>query len=240
MNLGTFRSMLAGYIGREPGTFVSHGINMLDRAVNQARKYAERRHRFECARDSVVIRGLSLADGGLLSSAVSLSEQGRRVSVRTIERAFLPFDDGSGQFQVEVWSRDADMRDTGRQFAGLSSTDPRQVPISQRNTGPFRLVRSNDRVYLSPRDANTSATTRDVYMDVVMWLPDYVKDHDTDFFLQHCEDFMLLRSVYQLNFMLKEDQRVTISAGAMAEAWETVLAVDNDAVTGASDDANLD
>lgn len=239
MTLGTFRSLLAGFMNRDPGTFVVHNVNMLDRAANQARKWAERQHRFECARASAVIRGVSLTDGGLLSSAVSVGEPGRLLKVRTIERAFLPFQDNTGQFQIEVVSRDSDMREKGRAFKNVQTTDPRTIKPWV-GSGTFRLVRHNNLIYLSPFDQTTSSTNRDVFMDVVVWLPDYVKDDDNDFFLEHCEDFMVLRSVYQLNFMLKEDQRVVISAKAMEELWETVLKVDNDAVTGSCDDANLE
>lgn len=231
--------MLAGYMGREPSTFAVYGVNLLARAINQARKSAERQHRFECARESVVVRGVSLTDGGLLSSAVSVQEPGRRVSVRTIERAFLPFSDNSGQFLIEVVSRDADMREIGRHFKNVQTTDPRYI-LPGANAGTFRLVRNNDRIYLSPFDQTSASASRDVYMDVVKWMPDYTKEEDSDFFLDHCEDYMLMRAVYQLNFMLKEDQRVTISAAAMKDAWETVLRVDNDAVSGSSDDASLD
>lgn len=237
MTLGTFRNMLAGYMGRDAGTFVVNNVNLLDRAINQARKWAERQHRFECARESVVIRGVSGTDGAALSQAVLITDEDTSVSVRTIERAYLPFPSGEGQFEIEVWSRDADMRDVGRRYKGLENTDSTTQPSSV-NNGPMRLVRHNDLVYVSPRW--TGAATRDVFMDVVKWMEDYVQEDDTDFFLDHCEDFMLLRGVAQLNFMLKEDQRVNISAAAMSQSWETVLKVDNDAVTGASDDANLD
>lgn len=239
MTLGTFRSMLAGYVGRDTGSFITNGVNLLDRATNQARKWAERQHRFECARESVIVADVSLTDGGLLSSAVMVRERGKRVSVRTIERAYLPFSDQSGQFMIEVVSRDSDMRETGRHFRNVQTTDPREIKPGT-NNGTFRLVRANDRIYLSPFDTTTSATRRDVYMDVVAWLPEYVQENDSDFFLEHCEDFMVLRAVYQLNFFLKEDQRVAISEKAMASLWETVLKVDNDAVSGSSDDVSLD
>lgn len=231
--------MLAGYMGRETGTFVINGINLLDRAINQARKAAERMHRFECARDSVVVRSVNASLGGLLSSAVSLRNQGRPVEIRTIERAYLGYSDNVGQFQIEILSRDADMRDTNRASLKLQANDDaREYPGPI--TAPYRLVRHNDLIYISPYSASSSTTERDVFMDVVLWLPDYVKDTDTDFFLKHCEDYMLMRAVYQLNFMLKEDQRVVISAKAMEAAWDSVLAVDNDAIAGSSDDSNLE
>ena len=238
MTLGTFRDMLAGYMGREPSVFIVNNVNLLERATNQARKWAERQHRFECAREPVVVRSVSLADGGLLSGAVRVTDN-VSISVRTIERAYLPFTDNSGQFEIRVVTRDADMREKSRAFEHAQTTDQTVLGTGS-SSGTFRLVRNNERIYLSPFDQTTVQTTRDVYMDVVKWMPDYIGNEDNDWFLEHCEDFMLMRAVYQLNFMLKEDQRVAISEKTMAEVWETVLKVDNDAVIGSSDDADLE
>jgi hypothetical protein len=43
-----------------------------------------------------------------------------------------------------------------------------------------------------------------------------------DFFLIECIDYMLYRTIQELNLFLKEDQRVVISANMMNDAWETV------------------
>lgn len=44
-----------------------------------------------------------------------------------------------------------------------------------------------------------------------------------DFFLVDCVDFMLYRTIQELNLFLKEDQRVAISAGMMKDAWDSVV-----------------
>lgn len=228
-NLGTFRDVLAGYLTRNVADFVFNGTNLFDRAVNGARKWAERQHRFECARVGVVLRGVSLSDGGDLRNCVNVRRQGEKVLVRTIERAYL-LGDPDAKVMMEVVSRDADMRDTLRSSYPLVTENMR-----------FRLVRFGDSfVYISPFDTQTTGQTKDVYMDVIRWLPDYKNPEDTDFFLDHCEDFMLLRSLVQLNFFLKEDQRVWIAAKALEDSWNTVLKADTDAVAGASDDTMLE
>lgn len=49
---------------------------------------------------------------------------------------------------------------------------------------------------------------------------------ETDVFLENCFDFLLYRSISELNFMLKEDQRVQISQGKIEESWTSLLAWD--------------
>jgi hypothetical protein len=62
----------------------------------------------------------------------------------------------------------------------------------------------------------------------------------TDFLLENCNDFMLYRSVVELNFFLKDDSRVQISQSKMSEVWESVLSWDNSLVENTAEDANLD
>lgn len=46
----------------------------------------------------------------------------------------------------------------------------------------------------------------------------------SSFLLDYCFDFLLARSVYELNFFLKEDQRVGISAAHLDAVWQNVVA----------------
>mgnify|MGYP001398521301 CR=1 FL=1 len=53
------------------------------------------------------------------------------------------------------------------------------------------------------------------------------EDEDTNFLLEDAWDFLVLRAVYTLNFFLKEDQRMVISALVMDAEWRSVLDWDN-------------
>lgn len=59
--------------------------------------------------------------------------------------------------------------------------------------------------------------------------------HKTDFFLDYGYDFLLYRSLYELNFRLKEDQRVSISAGVVRDALESFLNWNTSLVEGTRD-----
>ena len=50
----------------------------------------------------------------------------------------------------------------------------------------------------------------------------YVDGAQTNFLLDFCFDFMLFRTLYELNFFLKEDSRVELSDKLMTDLWENV------------------
>lgn len=63
--------------------------------------------------------------------------------------------------------------------------------------------------------------------------------HSTDFFLEECSDWLLYRVIQELNFFLKEDQRVALSAQIVRDAWNSMVAWNADHA-GTETDLNLD
>jgi hypothetical protein len=89
-----------------------------------------------------------------------------------------------------------------------------------------------------------------VICDTLHWLPPYADPPPlpqppsdwigrTDFFINYCTDWMLYRSIQELNLFLKEDQRQPISVRMVEDAWETVKTWNADLAT-TSDDLYLD
>lgn len=60
-----------------------------------------------------------------------------------------------------------------------------------------------------------------------------------DFFLKDCIDWMMYKTIQELNMFLKEDQRVQISSAMMKDAWETVVNW-NSRLTNTQDELSLD
>lgn len=240
MTFGVFKKMIAAYMNRDLVTFTVNDVDLIARAVNQARRWAERQHNFEYSRTSARIDKLHFTDGALLSLTVEDLNQVVPVSVKVIERAFLPFSDGSGWFPVDVVSRDKHMQRVKRHYDNVLTTDPKKMPETQKLSF-WTIVRWGDRVYVSPADSDAlGGETVVLRMDVVKWLPEYANDSDNDFFLDFCEDFLKFRTIYELNFMLKEDLRISISASALQDSWKTVKAWDASIIDGSSEDAELD
>jgi hypothetical protein len=50
----------------------------------------------------------------------------------------------------------------------------------------------------------------------------YTTGVDSDFFLEECRDWLMFRTIQELNFFIKEDQRVQLSQAIVQQAWEAV------------------
>ena len=227
---------------RDEAVFELGTVDLLTRAINQARRWAERKRNFELCRVQTKLTAVNLQDGASLSTAVLASDGVTTVNIKSIAKAFLPFSNGSGMFPVDVISRDAHVRRLQKRYENIQAADPTtRVPPIPSTVSYFTVVRTADKLYVTPADATVfGATTVDVYLDAFKWLPEYMCDADTDFFLDYCEDWLLFRSVYQLNMMLKEDVRVPISREALVEAWQSVIEWDTNLVQNYMEDANLD
>lgn len=257
MNYGEFKVMVAGYMNRDAEAFVFGTADLLTNACNAARKWAERQYDFEFNRVPVKIPSVSLVDGALLSTAVDPTDSEVSILVKKIERAFLPFSGASGTFPVEFVHRDSHMRRMRAQFARVVSTNFQSIdPRSQ--VGYFSVMQQGERIYVTPSApaAFNGSSVTDVYLDVVKWMADYVdtdvddEDNDdeedginsfaTDFFLTHHHEFLMFRAITQLNFFLKEDQRVAIAGSALQATWETVKTWDTSLIDASAEDVNLD
>jgi len=67
----------------------------------------------------------------------------------------------------------------------------------------------------------------------------YVPPTQTNFLLDYAFDYMLFRTIYELNFFLKEDLRVPISKAALDEIWNNVVRWNDSIIGNSVDDATL-
>jgi hypothetical protein len=63
---------------------------------------------------------------------------------------------------------------------------------------------------------------------------------ESDFLLVNCFDWLMYRCIYELNFFLKEDERVILSDKLMNEAWLALVEWNNQLIASAVDDVDLD
>lgn len=105
-----------------------------------------------------------------------------------------------------------------------------------------QVLNTTDGTYASVV-AITSATTLVLSADIFTIGEGYnigvVSPTQTNFLLDYCFDFMLFRSIYTLNFYLKEDERVAISDRVMKEVWDNVIRWNGSIIGNSTDDANL-
>lgn len=67
----------------------------------------------------------------------------------------------------------------------------------------------------------------------------YLQGSQTNFLIEHCFDFLMYRSIVELNFFLKEDERVVISDAMLEKTWQNVVAWNETVVRNATTDAKL-
>ncbi len=63
---------------------------------------------------------------------------------------------------------------------------------------------------------------------------------ESDFLLDACFDWLLYRSVWELNFMLKEDERVQLSQTLITDAWNALRCWNENLLLQSVDDSDLD
>jgi hypothetical protein len=89
-----------------------------------------------------------------------------------------------------------------------------------------------------------SETQLTVNADIFVSGEDYsiatVDGTQTNFLLDFAFDFMTFRTIYELNFFLKEDQRVALSDKLLTDAWNNVIRWNATIIGNSVDDATLD
>lgn len=269
----------------------SQGSDLVLRALNNAKKFAQRRHDFELNRVQVDVTVSPLPTGGDISTAV-LHGTATSVSVKKIERPYLQLTTGEF-YPCHFISQNsyADFLrkriDTGTININVAATQPLLTNQDR------RVIQAGvNKLYLVPE----ITTPQVLVLDVIQWLPDYgfirtglststsannlvasaatfttwamaigqrvvntttgasalitgitsqtqlalsaniftVGDSfsiqtgiTSDFFMDNAFDYLMYRAIAELNFFLKEDQRVSISQGKMQESWDSVIAWDS-------------
>ena len=232
MTFGDFKELVAAYAQRDASSFVVGTTDVLASAINLARRWAEQRRNFNKSKVTALLQNVSVESGKLLSEAVVLGTEGLEtptsVDIKYIHKAYFPI---TGQavvqyYPIEVVSREACVETLQRKQLGSTTTfKPADLvvgryPVDTVTLGTWRVYQWEQKLWIYPADTTAlGATTIDVALDVTRWMPDYEDDEDTDFFLTDCQNFMLMRSLMQLNLYLKEDSRVQISAKEMQDAW---------------------
>lgn len=225
---------------RSESSFTVGGINLLTRAIVQAQQWAQRKRNFELARVSAILKAVSLTAGGDLSNLKLYTAQTTPVVAKTLLSAFVPLNNTTDFIPVDLYSRDKHTNMLRRYYDQIKSLDPADTPVSYSTR--VSVVRFANTVYVRPSDTTIfgGSTSTDIAFDIVKWLPAYSSDTDTDFLLDYCEDFMLFRSVFMLNFMIKEDARVPVDIEALRDTWQSVVEWDSSLLLNSVEDTSLD
>jgi len=241
---GQLKIAVAGFMQRDPVTFVrtvsGTSWDVLLQAMNNARLYAERLIDFELSKKSIQITGVSLLNGGNLANATLLGTN-TAVSVKKIITPFLPIQSDVQQFPVDLISKIGWNNRIKRRFEGARPTDTSDYAFI--TDAPFAVMQTGNTLAIVPPDSTAvPQATFTLYADAVCWLPDYTSaGTENDFLLDFAFDWLMYQSIQELNFFVKEDERVTLSAAMVNRAWNSVVQYNQELIASTVDDLiNLD
>ena len=229
---------VAGFMQRDPAVFVRGSFDLLLQACNNARLYAERKVDFELAHVAVDLPHTDPLNGVDLSAAV-LHGTATAVRVKKIISPFLANTDG-GQFPVDLWTKrrwnDKLKRRFERGHHHMHSGTPQKHFVES----PFVVVQDGTTLFVVPVDSKMFSAPFTIYLDAIRWLPPYVTGSENDFLLDNCFDWLMFYSISQMNFFLKEDERVVMSESVLKDTWDALVKWNTELLQTATDDVDLD
>lgn len=222
------QNLCISYLNTDEATLTVNDSNLVEIAINNARRTAERAHDFQYAKTSLVF---SIASDG---SSFSTSTPG----IKRVIDVLLPI--GGGQMipieylTLDAWNRRL-QRQMGRQQYNASQSAAMAGFFS---ANPVCYLQGQTLFLVPSQQFNfpVSAT-----LSVVQWMPDYVNDSDTDFFLEYAPDYIQWQAILELNNVVKEyvhriegnidEEKIKSYAAA---AFQTLLAWDSSVIGSAT------
>jgi hypothetical protein len=232
---------VAGFMQRDPTIFLrtvgATTVDLLLQAANNARLYAERKIDFELSKTDVDVPAVTLNDGGNLNNAVLHSDGTTPVRIKKIITPFIPMSNGH-QYPVDLWDRKKWDDRVKARFEAARPTDTEDFAFI--TDAPFVVIQSGNVVYVTPPDVSQFTSTFKLFFNVVAWLPTYEDGTENDFLLDNAFDWMMFYCISQLNFYLKEDERVAISEKMLADTWDSLVKWNNEMIMSSVDTTDLD
>lgn len=213
----------------------SHGagdLTIVDRLVlqglNHARLWAERENDFALA----LVHGsltVSPATGGALT-AVTVSGLGT-VSIKSIVGVYLEEPSGSGNiYPLTRRPRKTYVGAAQRSNLLREARLPDDWPVTPPSVANVNMevLTFGGSLFLEPAPSANASLLIDGYR----WMPTYDDDADTDFFTLYCSDFLLWKTVIEVNHRLeifapRQEGTLTPPTTMRDEAWESALKWDS-------------
>lgn len=198
---GELKEIILGCISRVQSSFQSGGTNFANVAINNALLYTQRNWDFEWNKGVVSV---ACDPVGLTTKA--LDANGAQVKLKRIIKAFGTSEPtGHRDTEIGYYSRGAQIKDDTA--IGCGTLKP-------------RVVHEGRRVWMTPKPTEEDYT---LFFYAVKMLPKLEKDSDTNFLLEYGFDYLMYRSIMELNFFIREDERFPVTAGMVRDAWQSLV-----------------
>jgi len=224
MTWADFQSSVLAFLNRSSADVPTIGsVNLVVVAANMSKTEAQRRHAFKMSR-TVAYISTSMSGADFTTSAFTTPSSAVVVPIRRIEQVWFyttptPF----YRYKRVPFMTLGDLR---YDYETSTLTDinqplaPTQSPATYPNFD-IRWYVQGTRIFLQ----GVTVPPISVSMDVMQWMPIY-DGTITDFFLTYHFDWMLLKTVQNLNQYLKESERVEVADADLEKRWKSVTALD--------------
>lgn len=204
------KQVVLGCISRINSSFNTGTNNFVDIAINNAVIYAQRRVDFEWNKGIVKI-----AANPYGSIMIAQDSEGQAVQVKRIIKAFGVSEPNDNSHSIPYLSRVGQIADnTNRREQHMTCTGP-------------KVIHEGMRVSLVPAPEGA----HDLWFYAVKWMPRLTKGEDTNFLFTYAFDWLMYRSILELNFFIKEEERFPVTQRMLDDAWNTVVAWDANLVS---------
>lgn len=109
------------------------------------------------------------------------------------------------------------------------------IPRDEQAFASFVVRNHQHYVFFSGPDLGlypTPSTDRYLLLNLHIFLDVLEDNADTNYLLDNCYDFILLKALKRFNIYLKTEQRIPIPAEEVADAWDSILQWDKEVVAG--------
>lgn len=216
MPYSDFKIQVAAFLNRDAATSLQQsGIDLILASTNRTMLWAQRSHDFEYCRvkQTLLVNGVT---GGNLTTLP--------IPIKKVERIFT-----AGGAQADFTDRMTVVNRYTRKpsIDGISAEEVRiTVPTTRQPLTVYQLGTFIYTMFPLPPLYAIPSNDYTYSLDTVKWQAPLVNPADDNFFLTYCNDWMLFRTLTELNVYLKEDTRVEIDQKKTDEAWAAVLSWD--------------
>lgn len=235
MSIGTIKNEIAAYLQVAPSDLVINGVDLILRSLNNARKNAERLRDWNC--EEVTVYGTAVAGVGEWMRTMQNVEDDEIVRLKQPETFYVveggydvPLYHHSKKFGAVLgkeYNRDRRVGNNAR-YADDEGVGLRLFQGTSRAEAMYEVFMRGPKYELMPNPT----VDKMVKVDGHMWLPDYVNDEDTDFFVEDGYDFLMWSGVVQCNmhtrtFVFRQEGNLNPPEKARDEAFATLVEHDN-------------
>lgn len=237
MTISEFKDMVAAYLNRTAASLVTaNSLDLLLRAMNDARVAAQRDHMFELNRTENAYLVTSVA-GANWQTGCTLTPGGTAMVMRRID---------------EVWNYSTSLTTGGTTYY------PRTTRIDFSYSGQMKRelpTVDNRNYYANPQDysvqarfaycignklfVTTMVSETSVKLVGIQWLPDLVDADPPDIFLTYFVDWFKWATLTALNVYLKDSERFPVDTTVLQRSWDSVKNYDG-SVANMGESVNLD